>query len=402
MTSDEPYLQLWGKTDRRPDGDRMNYHPLLFHLLDVAFCAEALWKSLPESIRTRMADALGIDTEHAGTLFTLLAGLHDLGKAYPKFQFQRGAEQFQTVLYAAGFDLPEDICVHPHNFVSVPEVERLFRDSYLLQQSPMPALAQVFAYALGAHHGVFPQTADLTSIQGRVLGVNPEWQAARNWLAEQLKAAIPDIEEAALPADRTAVQDYAFAPLLAALISLADWFGSSKHFEMHGKQNIDLYRGTSAKSATDALKMSGWTASPIPPEPPDAADFAQMFAYLSSEKSIEPNDLQKTVMALLPEVSSPALWIIEEEMGAGKTEAAFSIFDYARNHKRAKRDDAEDNAAKDLYIAHGVYIAMPTQATSNAMYHRLGAFLTNGIRQRFLHFTATRKVSPICFHRRAI
>jgi CRISPR-associated endonuclease/helicase Cas3 len=380
MTPDEPYLQLWGKTDRRPNGDRMNYHPLLFHLFDVAFCAEALWKTLPGSIKTRMADALGLDTEHAGTLFTLLAGLHDLGKAYPKFQFQSSAEQFQAALSVAGFDLPADICVHPHNFVSVPEVERLFEEAHLLQSPPTPALARVFAYALGAHHGVFPQTADLTSIQGRVLGVNPQWQAARNWLAEQLKAAIPNVEEAGLPVNRAAVQDYAFAPLLAALISLADWFGSSNHFEMHGKQNIDLYRQTSAKSATDALKMSGWTAPPTPPEPPDDADFARMFAYLKDKAAvepIEPNDLQRTVMALLTEVSGPALWIIEEEMGAGKTETAFAIFDYARNHKRTKCNSSNDNAAKDIYIAHGVYIAMPTQATSNAMYDRLSAFLTN-------------------------
>ena len=153
--------------------------------------------------------------------------------------------------------------------------------------------------------------------------------------------------------------DKSFAPLLAAFISLADWFGSSKHFKMDGAQNIEKYLAKSGSSAKEALELSGWTA---PPDSPGFADFATLFSYLNKSgevKTIEPNPLQSKVAEMLKNVDAPSLWMIEEEMGAGKTEAAFSIFDNCR--------------VKGL--AHGVYIAMPTQATSNAMHDRLGEFL---------------------------
>ena len=364
-TENRKFLTLWGKTDRSHPGS-MNYHPLLFHLYDVAYCARKLWEALPPGIKTRMAKALSMDEERAGTLFVLLAGLHDLGKAYPNFQNK--AAQFLPALQApnVGFDFPDDIGKpHPHNFVSVPEAIRVLTGTGIFSQPLEPELAELLSYVLGAHHGIFPHSGNLTDIAGRTLGVNPEWRQSRDWLAAQLKESIPNVESA-FPAPDSAVTDFAFAPLLAALISVADWFGSSKYFEMRGPLDIlDYrkiildYRKTSEESAAVALEKSGWKS---PPDKPDtASDFAQIFAYLSSDPQnpIEPNALQTKVAKLLPEVQSPALWLIEEEMGVGKTEAAFSIFDYLRVEGRT----------------HGIYIAMPTQATSNAMHDRLGKFL---------------------------
>lgn len=356
MQTTPPFLTLWGKTDRSPNADPNNYHPLLFHLLDVAYCAAELWEALPTGLKNRMAGALNLDTERAGTLFVVLAGLHDLGKAYPKFQFQDSATPFRAALEQAGFDLPEDAGLHPHNFVTVPEVERLLAEARLFPHPLMRDLARLFAYALGAHHGVFPCAEDVTPIQGRTLGVNPTWQEARHWLTDQLKQALPNVEASAPAPDCATVTDLAFAPLFAAFVSVADWFGSSKHFAMQGAQEIAAYREHAKLSAKAALHKSGWTA---PPAAPDAADFAQLFAYLDTSRTILPNPLQQKVRELLEGIQTPALWMIEEEMGAGKTEAAFSIFDHARVHGQA----------------HGTYIAMPTQATSNAMFTRLEEFL---------------------------
>jgi CRISPR-associated endonuclease/helicase Cas3 len=353
MLDNDAFICLWGKTNRPHN---TTYHPLLFHLYDVAFSAEALWELLPARLKQRMANALQMEVASAGRLFVLLAGLHDLGKAGPTFQGK--VAYLLVALEAAEFDFPADLPNPPHNFVSVPEVERLMMDGRLFHCAPSPAITRLLAYALGAHHGVFPNAKDLSQIHGRTLGVRPEWEEARNWLADQLKAGLPDAETSAPPQDLATVGDKAFAPLLAAFISLADWFGSSKHFEMQGKQDIVLYRAISRRFAATALLKSGWTA---PPTPPMSGDFGQIFAYLDPEKSITPNPLQTKVLALLDTVHDPALWILEEEMGAGKTEAAFAIFDHARVHD----------------IAHGLYLAMPTQATSNAMHARLGNFLSH-------------------------
>ena len=361
MLDETAFLRLWGKTNRPLN---TTYHPLLFHLYDVAYSAAALWVLLPANIKQRIADALQMDVESAGRVFVLLAGLHDLGKANP--EFQKKAAYLLASLEQAGFDFPADLKNHPHNFVSVPETERLMSDDSLFQEALPAELARLFAYALGAHHGVFPHADELYEIQGRTLGEQPIWEQARNWLAEQLQAGLGASPLPALPHTLSTVTDKAFAPLLAALISLADWFGSSKHFVMKGAQDIAQYRKVSQWSAANALELSGWTAPPAPPTP---VGFEQMFAYLDETKTISPNALQTKVLELLQGTSGPALWILEEEMGAGKTEAAFAIFDHARVHG----------------LAHGIYIAMPTQATSNAMHDRLGKYLRKRVPEEVLN-----------------
>jgi CRISPR-associated endonuclease/helicase Cas3 len=355
------FLRLWGKTNRPLN---TTYHPLLFHLYDVAYSAAALWILLPANLKQRIAAAMQTDIDAAGRVFVLLAGLHDLGKANP--EFQRKAAYLLASLQETGFDFPADLKNHPHNFVSVPEAERLMSDSSLFDQALPPELGRLFAYALGAHHGVFPHADDLYEIQGRTLGEQPIWEQARNWLAAQLQAGLGEGQPLPLPNDLSTITDKAFAPLLAALISLADWFGSSKHFAMKGAQDIAHYRKVSQQSAANALELSGWTAPPASPTP---VDFEQMFAYLDKTKTISPNALQTKVLELLENASGPALWIVEEEMGAGKTEAAFAIFDHARVHG----------------LAHGIYIAMPTQATSNAMHDRLGEFLRKRVPEELLN-----------------
>jgi len=86
----EQLLLLWGKTCRPEDDSHdfaSRYHPLLFHLLDVAHAALALWDEvLPDAFKKRIAAALGCDTEAARWVVGFLAGVHDLGKATPGFQ----------------------------------------------------------------------------------------------------------------------------------------------------------------------------------------------------------------------------------------------------------------------------------------------------------------------------
>lgn len=63
-------LRLWGKTDR---ANPERYHPLLFHMLDVAAVCEALAPRFPRAIPI------------SDPWLAYLAGLHDVGKADPRF-----------------------------------------------------------------------------------------------------------------------------------------------------------------------------------------------------------------------------------------------------------------------------------------------------------------------------
>lgn len=83
--TDEDLLLFWAKLGKVSPC----YHPLICHMIDVAAVATALWHDvLPAETRARISLALGIPEVAAGRWVAVLAGLHDLGKASPAFQFR--------------------------------------------------------------------------------------------------------------------------------------------------------------------------------------------------------------------------------------------------------------------------------------------------------------------------
>ncbi|HET9798987.1 MAG TPA: CRISPR-associated endonuclease Cas3'', partial [Gemmatimonadaceae bacterium] len=78
------FLAFWGKA--RPESDEgPRFHPVAYHLLDVAAVAEELLRRR-RLILERLSCLLGLKEEDARTLIVALAGLHDLGKFAPAFQ----------------------------------------------------------------------------------------------------------------------------------------------------------------------------------------------------------------------------------------------------------------------------------------------------------------------------
>jgi hypothetical protein len=82
MTID-PAPAVWGKNPATA-------YPLAAHLLDTALVIGALWDSwLRPGLREQITDAIAPgDPGTARRLVTLVAALHDVGKANPLFQFQ--------------------------------------------------------------------------------------------------------------------------------------------------------------------------------------------------------------------------------------------------------------------------------------------------------------------------
>ena len=68
--------------------------------------------------------------------------------------------------------------------------------------------------------------------------------------------------------------------------------------------------------------------------------------------------------------AGPALFMIEDETGSGKTEAALML---AHRLMRGKRAD-------------GLYVALPTMATANAMFDRVAAVVSPAILGRMQAF----------------
>jgi HD domain len=80
-------LQFWGKTDRSENRARQKheFHPLAYHLLDVAACADAILDANPSRLRF-LAELCEIETEKLRRTLVCLIALHDIGKCARGFQ----------------------------------------------------------------------------------------------------------------------------------------------------------------------------------------------------------------------------------------------------------------------------------------------------------------------------
>lgn len=144
---------------------------------------------------------------------------------------------------------------------------------------------------------------------------------------------------------------------IAGLTSVADWIASSeKHFPYSVGPDGKIpepaeYLKRSRILAKQALADLGWTGWQ-PSE--DTRSFAQLFGF----ERLRP--LQETVQELAEQSTrEPIMVLIEAPMGEGKTEAALYLYDWLQAAAGQR----------------GLYIALPTMATSNQMFARVKEFL---------------------------
>ncbi len=343
-------LQFWGKRDREAQGQGDTaYHPLLFHLLDVAAVAACLWDEvLGRQVRQSVSGRLGLSPEQTRGWLAFWAGLHDLGKATPAFQ-----DKWPTAkqrLQDAGLPFPSIISDQPHGVLTAACLPDLLEHC-------CPGLAgepaDRLAVALGGHHGIFPRDADLQQVTRASVGGQKWWQARRD-LCRALAACcgVQNLQWPGAPA-----LDHAFFLFMAGLVSVADWIGSNAVYFPFAPPDTapeSYFQETRirAKRALQTLGWLGWQA------PTAVANMTELFPFLG-QSGLRP--LQAQVTELAPQLTEPGLVIVEAPMGEGKTEAALFL--------------ADTWAA--LLGQRGCYVALPTMATSNQMFGRVKEFLAH-------------------------
>ncbi|HEX2999565.1 MAG TPA: CRISPR-associated helicase Cas3' [Armatimonadota bacterium] len=326
--TEEKLLALWGKTDKEDPG---RYHPLLFHLLDVANVAHIMCEEcLTTALREQMAHGLGLTISGAGVAIPYLAGLHDLGKASPGFQGQVSVLAQRLCHYGLG--VGSFAAKQPHGAITARETKEFLSGSDIL------------ARIAGAHHGVFINTDAIDRLAADSLG-DHTWHTIRQDLARVLYYTLnPESSSDRFPIPQERIQPDV-VPVLSGFISVADWIGSSKYFPTCDPMPVAEYQHLSLQRAEEALHATGWLPSLQPASP---AEFNQIYPFA-------PNALQQTTGAIAAAARGPYLLVVEAPMGGGKTEAALYAADCALSRGAAR----------------GFYIALPTQATSNAMYKRV-------------------------------
>ena len=330
------YLQFWGKAQPL-EPVSVSWHPLAWHSLDVAAVAEMLlnWDS---SIAEELASQCGGNVTAAQRLLITLSALHDIGKFSIGFQ-AKVRDRFPAVL-----TFPQSPKVGDHPAIG----QRMLGEPGMaacwdrLTPNLGSAARQVLAGAVAGHHG--RPASPLPRWLPDEIG-NKAIEAAADFFCDivDLLAGDPFIGHFSDTAAK------AFSWRLAGFINLADWIGSNQRIFRYEPPEIalvDYWQRIARSRAGAAVTAAGLSRKPVSP--------FSGFRALTGRSDL-PSPLQAHCETSGGLQDGPTFYLIEDMTGAGKTEAALVL---AHRLMQAGRAD-------------GIFVALPTQATANAMYARL-------------------------------
>ncbi len=285
-------------------------HPALWHMLDVAAVAEELLARRSLTGNAAQDKAL-----------QFLIALHDIGKI---------SESFRTMLQG------QPLCGERHWRHSYTLMKYLLDDQIAALIGGSKEVRFALYAAVSGHHGGPPENLNQRELRNHKAQIGSGLKAAPDVLA-----ALTSLFDGASLAKVTDAGALSWA--LSGLTVLADWIGSNAEWFPPQLPDIPVteYYASAQKRAARALEKAGLFTG-TPKLRPDILN------------GLTPHPMQVTV-ADIPLPEGPLLAVIEDATGAGKTEAALIL---------AGRMMAAGKGA-------GMYFALPTMATSNAMLERV-------------------------------
>jgi CRISPR-associated endonuclease/helicase Cas3 len=332
-------LQCWGKTGQQPG----EFHPALFHMLDVGYTARALLET-PASSRWRrvLGHALGCDSESLGQWLPFFIAIHDIGKVSSIFQSARSEQRAR--LEGLGFAFGPQSDIH-HSVIGQVFINDVLSSDV---KTPLPgALWQAINICAGGHHGRFLAPDPLKEARSFLKHHEPkEWHELRLATVEALRPFLLTKAPATWPEPKNISTAIA---MLTGFTILCDWLGSDNGvFQPESGADLAEYVRVSATRAQKAVSAAGFHVSTSSMAP---ITFAELFV---DKRPARP--LQEAIDAIPAAVlDGPCLAIIEAPTGEGKTEAALALA-----HRLAQASGTDE-----------LYYALPTTATSNQMFGRL-------------------------------
>lgn len=328
--------------------------PLWQHMDDSADVAAELFERwLAPSVVRLLAAEFGDDIDQARAAVGFLAGIHDLGKATPAFAVQDvniAQRMREHGLYMASHksELVDRHLAH-HSVAGHHLLVRWLRD-----QGWSRRIARTWGVVLGGHHGVTPDSSAEKAAKPDEL---PELYGRGTWLHVQREFIDRMVTrtgaEAWLAKWRDIKLSAQFQVLATALVIMSDWIASNKDLLPFHAKRLPEPR-SEPRRVRDALATlrlpSPWAPAPY------GGDVSELFARrFSLPAGARPRPVQAAMFDVAHSMSEPGLLIAEAPMGEGKTEGALAA--------------SEVMAAR--FGAGGVMIALPTQATTDAMFHRV-------------------------------
>ena len=334
------YAEYWGKSRTDEDG-RHTSHPLAYHALDVAAVGSVLFKNDP-LIRERLS-ILCIPEKGLEALICFFLAIHDTGKfSTPSFQRQGDPHGIRIGHHSdLGYLLWKESLL-----------PGAMEDGWLRVDGADPERCQdiitPLLRAACGHHGRPPNEDAIAFREAFLPGDIKAAEAFARDCATLFLGGAP----LPLPAGRETVREAKKVSwILAGLCVLADWIGSDRDYFPFRRVSLPIY-DYFEKIALRGAERAVREKRAVPSAPAQECGLPALFPNLFPLH--EPTPLQQYV-ATLPLGEGPHLFIIEDATGSGKTEAAVTLA-----HRLMAAGEGE-----------GIYIALPTMATANAMYGRI-------------------------------
>lgn len=358
---------LWAKKDVR-DGQAL-WLPLVTHLTDTMNVINWLYHHWLNKAQRRLIRQ-DLTEEETERLVKFVGFFHDFGKSTPAFQAKRS--------YLHDDDLDNDI------------MERLLRDGFtnlqdfdgaspdrrksphamsgeaLLEQQ---GLSVSVGAIIGGHHGkpcgrfFNPQRQiDVNYSNYYQVDKNGDQSIIQEWHSvydNVIKYGLEKVSYHRLKDIPTVNQQQAI--ILEGLLIMADWLASSEYFNDDESQPLfplipveqtinDIDEQLRFQSAIMMwLRNDRWAPKTI-------NDIDDLF---QKRWGFSPRPVQKQMVEIISQLKDPGMVIVESGCGTGKTEIALSSVE-----ELAKTTDHD-----------GLFIGLPTQATTNAMFNRVEKWL---------------------------
>ncbi|TCO41063.1 CRISPR-associated endonuclease/helicase Cas3 [Kribbella antiqua] len=341
---------VWAKSLDEQGG----WLPLWQHLDDSTDVARRLFAEwLAPSVAQLFAAEFGGDATAACAAVSFLAGVHDLGKATPAFAVQ------DTVLAKRMCDLGLYV---PLTKSELPDRQLAHHSlaghhllvEWLVGRGWSRGVARTWGVVLGGHHGVPPDAmAEQRGRPGEVpqLFGSGAWEMVREELVQRIAIRSGAVTFLETWRDRALSQQ--FQVLATGVVIMSDWIASNADLFPYCSEQLPAPDGTAPRAAEALTRLrlpAPWRSPPV------RLSAAELFRErFELPPGAQPRPVQEVAIDVAREMAEPGIVIIEAPMGEGKTEAALAA--------------AEALAAQTG--AGGLFVALPTQATTDAMFARI-------------------------------
>jgi len=351
--------RYWGKAEKASGKEIPDYHLLVYHCLDVAAVGKILLGKNPFLLK-QLSGLSGIEETTLKTILLFFLALHDLGKFSESFQYVvpnlfkklQGKTKSQKQPYSRknfghdsiGFLLWKK-CVFKQFIEQI--VQKHEQDS---DENDWWDLLKWFMEASNGHHGLpVNQSNKLLADYFD----DADQQAVFEFVEDMTN--LFSLEEVfRIDLDKDYERLYKQLPkaswAFTGFYVLCDWIGSGKKFKYQSQEQTlqQYWHNTALKKAEEAIRDAGI----FPCKSNRQLDPLAELLDLPENAQLTP---LQTLIHDIPLLDKPQLFIIEDETGAGKTEASLILL----------------NRLMSKGLTNGFYLALPTMATADGIYPRV-------------------------------